>query len=75
MYIFFHSTAYKEKLREYKMAKRDPYNNKESYLAWKERAKNGIEGIGNKNRDILLRYVEDMELSLFFSYPHKYLLI
>lgn len=64
MYIFFHSTTYKEKLRTETMEKRDPYNNKESYLAWKERAKKGIESISYTDRALLLKYVEDMEIGI-----------
>lgn len=64
MYIFVHSITYKEKLRIKSMAKRDPYNNKENYLAWKERAQGGIEGISDADRALLLKYVEDMEIGI-----------
>lgn len=42
----------------------DPYNNKERYLAWKERAINGIEGISKTNSDLILRYLNDMEIGI-----------
>lgn len=46
------------------MVKRDPYHNKESYLAWKERARKGIEGVSDADRTLLLRYVGDMEIGI-----------
>ena len=41
--------------------KLDPYKNKERYLNWKERVKEGIPGISKENSDLILRYVFDME--------------
>lgn len=44
--------------------KKDPYNNKENYLAWKKRAQKGIVGISEQNRVHLLKYLEDMEIGI-----------
>lgn len=42
----------------------DPYNKKERYLKWKEKVKNGILEIGKYNSDLLLSYLQDMELGI-----------
>ncbi len=39
----------------------DPYKHKEKYLAWKERAKNGIPEINKENSELIMHYLEDME--------------
>src|SRR3989338_10631788 len=44
--------------------KKDPYNNKENYLAWKARARKGIAGISEQNLALLLKYLEDMEIGI-----------
>jgi len=44
------------------MARRDPYNLKETYLKWKDKAlKNGIKGLTKANSDLILQYLADME--------------
>lgn len=44
------------------MARRDPYNLKETYLKWKGKAlRNGIQGLTKANSDLILQYVADME--------------
>jgi len=45
----------------------DPYKHKERYLAWKEKCKNGIPEISPENSEIILRYLNDMELGLNVS--------
>ncbi|MBU0894268.1 MAG: tyrosine-type recombinase/integrase [Nanoarchaeota archaeon] len=42
----------------------DPYKNKETYFAWKEKVKNGIDGLGIENSNIILSYLQDMEMGL-----------
>jgi hypothetical protein len=42
----------------------DPYNHKELYLNWKERNKNGIEGLSESNSKMVLDYLGDMECGL-----------
>lgn len=42
----------------------DPHNSKERYLAWKEKTNNGIERISKINSDLLLRYLNDMEIGI-----------
>jgi len=44
--------------------KLDPYKHKERYLTWKEKTKEGIEGLGEYNSQILKRYLSDMERGL-----------
>lgn len=39
----------------------DPYKHKEKYLAWKERAKDGIPEINKENSELIMHYLEDME--------------
>jgi len=42
--------------------KRDPYEHKEKYYAWKIAVKDGVPGISKINSDLTLRYVGDMEV-------------
>ncbi len=49
----------------------DPHGHKERYLAWKERTKNGIEGISKANSDIIKQFVLNMELGLNVSMKSK----
>jgi len=49
----------------------DPYNNKEKYLEWKEKNKFRIEELSKKNSDLLLRYLNDMEMGLNVSKDSK----
>jgi hypothetical protein len=44
--------------------KLDPYKHKERYLKWKEETKEGIEGLGEYNFQLLKRYITDMERGL-----------
>jgi len=44
--------------------KLDPYKHKERYLKWKEETKEGIEGIGEHNFQLLKKYLSDMEMGL-----------
>ena len=45
----------------------DPYKNKEKYLAWKKKVKDGIDEISTANSDIILEYISDMENGLNVS--------
>ena len=45
----------------------DPYKHKERYLGWKEKCKNRIPEISKENSEIILRYLNDMELGLNVS--------
>jgi len=49
--------------------KRDPYKHQEKYLLWKERIDEVgyIEGITQKNSDLILKYIFDMELGMNVS--------
>lgn len=51
---------------EHKM-KIDPYNHKERYLKWKEKAKESIPELSKENSDILMSYLSDMERGLNIS--------
>lgn len=43
----------------------DPYNHKEKYLKWKQGAKErGILNISKYNSDLILQYIEDMEMGI-----------
>ncbi len=42
--------------------KRDPYKHKEKYYAWKIAVRSGIPRISEKNSELTLRYVGDMEV-------------
>jgi len=44
--------------------KLDPYNNRESYLRWKENALKGLSEISPQNAQILLQYLNDMEIGI-----------
>ena len=45
----------------------DPYKNKEKFLNWKEKVKKGIPEMSQKNSDVLLQYITDMENGLNIS--------
>ena len=45
----------------------DPYKNKEKYLNWKEKVKDGIDEVSTANSDIILEYISDMENGLNVS--------
>jgi integrase len=51
--------------------KYDPHKNKEKWIKWKERNKNGIKGISEYNSKILLQYIKDMELGINVSTTNK----
>src|SRR3989338_8330563 len=42
----------------------DPYKNKEGYLKWKEKALKGLSEISQENTQILLQYLNDMEIGI-----------
>ena len=42
----------------------DPYKNKEGYLKWKEKALKGLSEISSENTQILLQYLNDMEIGI-----------
>jgi len=44
-----------------------PYKHKERYISWKEKCKDRIPEISEKNSEIILRYLNDMELGLNVS--------
>ncbi len=45
----------------------DPYKNKEKYLNWKERVKDGIDEVSTANSSVILDYISDMENGLNVS--------
>jgi integrase len=45
----------------------DPYKHKERYLKWKESVQQGIPKIGKENSEIILRYLNDMEVGINIS--------
>ncbi len=45
----------------------DPHHQEERYLNWKEKDKNGINGISKENSDLILQYLEDMGKGLNIS--------
>ena len=49
----------------------DPYKNKETWLAWKEKVRNGIPGISKENSDLILNYLDDMEKGINISTDSK----
>jgi len=49
----------------------DPYKNKERWLSWKEKTKQGILGINKYNSDLLLNYLNDMEKGINISSVNK----
>ena len=42
----------------------DPYNHKERYLRWKKQVKNRIPNITPENSEIILRYLQEMEIGV-----------
>lgn len=42
----------------------DPYNNEIKYLKWKEKTKTGIPKLNGYNSDIMLAYLNDMEIGI-----------
>ncbi len=42
----------------------DPYKNKELYFAWKTCAQNGIEGLCGADSQLLVQYLQDMEIGV-----------
>ena len=54
------------------MTKIDPYKHEQRYKTWKEKANtNGIQGISQKNSDLILKYLFDMENGLNVSVSSK----
>ncbi len=54
------------------MVKIDPYNIKEKYLRWKEKAlKEGISGLSSANSQIIMQYSQDMERGLNVAISNK----
>jgi len=45
----------------------DPYNHKERYLKWKKSVENGIPNINKENSEIILKYLNDMEIGVNIS--------
>ena len=45
----------------------DPYKHKERYLKWKEKVKSGIPEISKENSEIIMRYLNDMEIGVNIS--------
>ena len=45
----------------------DPYNHKERYLKWKKSVKNQIPNISKENSEIILKYLNDMEIGVNIS--------
>jgi len=46
------------------MTKVDPYKHKERYLKWKKESKKGILEISKYDSDLILRYLDDMEMGI-----------
>ncbi|MFA5061280.1 MAG: hypothetical protein WC494_03120 [Candidatus Pacearchaeota archaeon] len=44
--------------------KKDPYKHKERYLRWKKNNESGISGISSYNSDLILHYLNDMEMGI-----------
>ena len=44
--------------------KLDPYKNKEKYLKWKQKVKDGIPELSSQNSTLLLEYLRDMEVGI-----------
>src|SRR3989344_3132865 len=42
----------------------DPYNHKEKNLAWKEKNQAGIASVSKENSELILKYLNDMELGI-----------
>ncbi len=49
------------------MVKVDPYKHKERYLKWKKESKNGIPEICSYDSDLILQYLNDMEMGINVS--------
>lgn len=49
------------------MTKIDPYKHKERYLEWKKEAKKGIPEISKYDSDLILKYLDDMEMGINVS--------
>jgi integrase len=49
----------------------DPHKNKETYLNWKIKVGNTIEGISKENSNLILNYISDMENGLNVAKSHK----
>jgi len=45
----------------------DPYKHKERYLKWKKTVKNGIPNISKENSEIIMQYLNDMEIGVNIS--------
>jgi hypothetical protein len=45
----------------------DPYNHKERYLRWKKAVREGIPEISKENSEIILQYLNDMEIGVNIS--------
>jgi len=45
----------------------DPYKHKERYLKWKEKVTDGIPDISKENSEIILKYLNDMEIGVNIS--------
>jgi integrase len=53
------------------MIKLDSYKHKERYLAWKEKTKEGIEGMSRENFDLMKAYLQDMESGMNVASTNK----
>ena len=53
------------------MTKIDPYKHKERYLKWKKEVEKGISEISKYDSDLILRYLEDMEMGINVSISNK----
>lgn len=53
------------------LEKIDPYNHKERYLKWKENVSKGIPEISKESSDIILQYLNDMEIGRNVSIANK----
>ena len=49
------------------MTKIDPYKHKERYIKWKKESEKGIPEISKYDSDLILRYLEDMEMGINIS--------
>ena len=49
----------------------DPYNHKEKYLSWKENINGKLPGVSEKNSEVILRYIFDMEQGINISTGSK----
>lgn len=53
------------------MTKIDPYKHKERFMKWKDKVKNGIPEVSQKNSDIIRAYIFDMENGINVSNGSK----